>query len=227
MKSKIFLADKVIVMVTLAYVTYLSVLSAMGILPVEKQLVIIDSGWKIILPFTVSYWWNLILAPVVIVFWRYLKMSENIIGKDPESSNRRIEYKYRIRRSVIMINTICGMVSLGIMVSSAFLFQIGPKIGLSSVEDKFSPVTALTNGIILGIISYFITGISFGFDALSLGRFDAMRLGKEEEMKDKYSIMFTLTSRIGLIKTFPMLLGMVVTYNLFMLRYNYERRRKK
>lgn len=148
--------------VTLAYVVYLSLLTMRG-LPLEEKVyitnwLILDSRWLTInLPFGVSPWWNVLLAPLTLIYLFYWLGQEYIIGKKPRRQKEENGLKYGARFNIHFVNVISLGMALALMVISAILFP------LTKTDIEIAPLSVLCSGIFLWVVIYSFFGISLEF----------------------------------------------------------------
>ena len=217
------IAISITLVVTVAYAIMLTILGHAN-LPVEKTLVVFSHNWlEIQLPFVVSPWWNLFLCPLIILFIGYGYSKDAIIGKEPEH-RENIERKYHVRMMLYFMNLISATMVLGTMLLSAIMWIIVGGTGLSALG--IGPLSMLATAPIIWLGCYILIGVWEEF-AMTLGwntvidtneddSFDPL-FNPEESLMIKFKATLTSYVKAGIIKSFPLLFGMVLA---FMIRFS-------
>lgn len=196
--KNIKIAAVITLMVMAAYAIFLMALSHAGKLPVEKTLVVLDNDWQIDLPFEVSYWWNLLLFSMILVLVVYWENHEEIAGKEPDTwkKNEKINSKYYVRVAVVGINVLSLTFCLWMMIVPSIIF---PLFG------QFNGYSGPLSGLFVGGITYLISYTAFG-SIIGATYLPSVGELKSQNLNHTYIALI----KMGIIKTFPFLVGLSV-----------------
>jgi hypothetical protein len=208
MQKKINASILCTLVVTALHAMYLAVLSNSGKLPVETNLVFWRREWTIPLPFEVSLWWGLVwplLVEFLVVYWL---LKDEIIGTEPRNSNGSGARKHDARTLVMIMTSIAGAVAVG-------TFAIESVMAPFAMDNTGGPLSGL---VTCG--AWFAGGyVGFGFGVAALSTLTKSSYDWEDTPTDVFIPTFTTYVKMGILKTFPFILG---TTTGFMLRRTFD-----
>ncbi len=201
--NKKFRTSVVITMIgTTVYAIYLLILSHYGKLPVEEKLLLsgTSSYWTIPLSFKVSYFWNLLLGAVITMLLAYCYNQNEIVGREPYNGNKNVEDKHMTRTSVFVATSASMGIGIGTIALNAIISPWG-------TEYLPGPLAGLIWGLISFISLYVVCGIWIAaFEMIETDYCD------DRSLTEKYSSRFTKYVKLGIVKTFPLALGLTIGF---------------
>ncbi|MCX6795412.1 MAG: hypothetical protein NT165_01605 [Candidatus Falkowbacteria bacterium] len=203
------------ILVTVAYAIYLVLVKNV---PTENTVALFqESLWSIKLPFQVSAWWNLLLGPLMVLLIAYGYNKEEIIGDEPKhGASKGVKRKYEARFHIYMMNLISG----GLAIASASLMAIVWLIvsHFEKLNQNMGPASNAVNFLALFFVCYVGLGIAlqviyaWGWYTI-VDDYPDDEEGKQN-LFERFSETFTAFIKLGIIKSLPFLIGLVLGFSL-------------
>lgn len=190
----------------LGMIVYLVSFTFFGI-KIEPERVIglnrlIGVGKGIPLSFEVSHWWNLLIFPLIILFLRYAYGTQEIIGREPNSSSIGLHYKHLAKQTSFTLTRIA-------LVFFVWTVIIVVAIGIFAFKTN-TLLEGVLGGIIWAVCVYTVLGFLVSV-LLSVEPSDTS-ISDESSPIERYLILSKNFIKIGLLKTFPMLIGITLGF---------------
>ncbi len=188
---------------TIVFVAYYTYLSLHGAVAQEDSITIL--GKRIFtLDTPVSYWWEILIFPLIAIVIIYYYGSEEY---SPGGKNHTIHDKYSCRDSVRQVASISAICSILLQVAFTAIFPI---IDGGIVMGPIS--SALTWGVIGLTIGYSLIGLFFGF-AQIIETDEDRRTDDEPRGATERLVSFVLRyTHMGIVKTLPLIFGVITGY---------------
>ncbi len=196
---------------TIVYVVYLLILSHSGNLPVEKRFEIQFPTWTwgVDLKTPISAWWTLLLSPAVMLLLAYKYNYHELVGREPNSKNHGLEDKHEAKVAIYCVASISLAMWLGCSLLVA-IFSMW-------VRSPIGPLTAFVNFGMYAAVAY----VAFGFfvETMTLTFKDFSSWMSDRTLTEKYMSMVVRFVKMGLLITFPFLLGLTTG---FLIRFVFD-----
>lgn len=198
------------IMVMAIYFVLLLVMQLNGTLPLEKDIYVMSPDNAIELPFSVSYWYGLLLFPAVLMVLGVYTALDNYVGQEPRENNFSQGIKYQAR----LMSVFAPALALGFgMAVGALCILSGPFL-----PEAGGPVSALVNTILVTVCSYSVLGtvvMAVSLITYDLDYYDAKDGHKQKmhSITDTYLQMSAqLFKNSGFALAFPLLVGCTLGY---------------
>lgn len=201
-KEKFQIAVKVTILGMIVYVCVL-LFSGIEVKP-ERVIDLYNSiGFRgeIQLPFEVSVWWNLLVFPLIIFISRYACGHDEIAGREPHSQSANLKLKHEAKATHWML-TLLAMVFLGFMILCAII--VSALIGVNSL------LSGVLSGIYFALCVYAVLGCGVVAMMFILPIHEDFQ--EEVTTTEKYLIYSENLLKIGLLKTFPIMIGLTAGF---------------
>ncbi len=200
--KKVKLATVLTILVSVVYVIYLSVLSYLDKLPVQKTLTIWEPSWQIPLPFEVSYWWYILLAPITLLWYTYCINQNEFTGQEPHGGSLKISCKHEAKTVVFCMNAVSMFFFVGPCVLSAFIDPIASGFN--------GPLSVGITAMMMALGMYILIGMGAEFLKTILD-FETS-YSWESNTTEKYMVLSAQYIKLGFIKTLPMVIGLTLGF---------------
>jgi hypothetical protein len=190
---------------TLVYPLYLFIISRVGTLPEETQLVKLTNG-HVDLPWSISLYWNTLLGPIFMLFLVYCYSMDKIIGKSPNENNNRLTERYKTRQEVSIVSAMSVFMGVGPAVLCAFIQPF-------DIKGFGGPLTIVTMIIIFSLAFYLMLAIAMQplMELFDSEISDTYGL-EEKTVTEMYVSKLIRYFKIGTIKTLPFMIGLSLAY---------------
>ena len=189
---------------TIVFVAYYTYLSLHGGVPQENSIEIFGKEiWKLETP--ISYWWEILTSPlIVILIINYYGSKEYLPwGNKNHSTIDKHEGREHVRES--------RGISLGCAIGMQIVFVV-----IFPIINKGLVMGPITSGLSWGVSGFIICYSFFGFifGLSSILETDKQRRTSDEprNVKERFISFILRYSKMGILKTLPMLFGLIAGY---------------